>query len=101
MNLKLSLLFFAATFLTVVAQTNQISPNTDISILTIAPGDNLNDAFGHCAFRISDKTLGIDVVYGYGEYDFDTPNFYLKFAQGKLNYQMSKNDFNDFYRFYV
>jgi hypothetical protein len=70
-------------------------------VLTIGPGDNLNDAFGHNAFRINDRSLGLDVVYGYGEYDFDTPNFYLKFAQGKLNYQMSETDFLDFYKYYV
>lgn len=83
------------------AQKNQLSPNAEISVLTIGPGDNLNDAFGHNAFRITDRSLGLDVVYGYGEYDFDTPNFYLKFAQGKLNYQMSETDFLDFYNYYV
>jgi hypothetical protein len=94
--LSFSLLFSTFFF----AQQSLLSQNAEISVLTIGPGDNLNDAFGHNAFRIKDGSLGLDIVYGYGEYDFNTPNFYLKFAQGKLNYQMSKTDFSDFYGFY-
>ena len=70
-------------------------------MITIGPGESLNDAFGHNAFRVRDKAQGIDVVYGYGEYDFDAPNFYLKFAQGKLNYLISRDKFSDFYNRYV
>lgn len=97
------LLFLIVCFLSIAtnAQSMLLSPSAEISVLTIGPGDNLNDAFGHSAFRIRDLANGMDVVYGYGEYDFDTPNFYLKFAQGKLKYQMSKNNFSDIYRFYV
>ena len=78
----------------------KLSEQAQISVLTVGPGTSLNDAFGHSAFRIKDKTNGLDVVYGYGEYDFDAPNFYLKFAQGKLNYLISKTDFNLFYSAY-
>ncbi|MCK7589879.1 DUF4105 domain-containing protein [Subsaxibacter sp. CAU 1640] len=99
MKLKLFLLLQLFS-LTVFAQSHELSPNAEISVLTFGPGKNLNDAFGHSAFRVKDQSVGMDVVYGYGEYDFDTPNFYLKFAQGKLNYQMSKHDFVDIYRYY-
>ncbi|WP_246277519.1 lipoprotein N-acyltransferase Lnb domain-containing protein [Winogradskyella ursingii] len=83
------------------AQQFQLSPNAEISVLTIGPGASLNDSFGHNAFRISDKVQGLDLVYGYGEYDFDAPNFYLKFAQGKLNYLISRHNFSQFYDFYA
>lgn len=82
------------------AQQNQLSSQAEISVLTVGPGNSLNDAFGHSGFRIKDINQGIDVVFGYGEYDFDTPNFYLKFAQGKLNYLINKTDFNRFYQIY-
>ncbi|MDG1729832.1 MAG: DUF4105 domain-containing protein [Algibacter sp.] len=97
-------LFFLFLFLVVeitFAQQNQLSPQAEISVLTVGPGTSLNDAFGHNAFRIKDPSFGIDVTYGYGEYDFDAPNFYLKFAQGKLNYLISKTDFTRFYQVYV
>jgi hypothetical protein len=83
-----------------IAQKNNLSEQAEISVLTIGPGTSLNDSFGHNAFRIKDSVLGIDITYGYGEYDFDAPNFYLKFAQGKLNYLISKIDFQRFYQAY-
>ncbi|WP_370479392.1 lipoprotein N-acyltransferase Lnb domain-containing protein [Tamlana flava] len=100
--MKKILLFFIFVFLFSFsrAQEIQLSPNAEISVLTVGPGPSLNDAFGHNAFRIKDPKNGIDVTYGYGEYDFDAPNFYLKFAQGKLNYLISKTDFNRFYQVY-
>ena len=82
------------------AQQSQLSSQAEISVLTVGPGSSLNDAFGHSAFRIKDVNKDIDVVYGYGEYDFDAPNFYLKFAQGKLNYLINKTEFNRFYQIY-
>ncbi|MEZ4795962.1 MAG: DUF4105 domain-containing protein [Flavobacteriaceae bacterium] len=94
--------FFLLCLTTLQFSASQtLSPTAEISVLTVGPGTSLNDAFGHSGFRIKDKTQGMDVVFGYGQYDFDAPNFYLKFAQGKLNYLISKDDFNDFYRVYV
>ncbi|MFK7782423.1 DUF4105 domain-containing protein [Psychroserpens sp.] len=100
--MKLNILFFLTFLISTISygQQRQLSTQTEISVLTVGPGENLNDAFGHNGFRIKDRSLGLDVVYGYGEYDFDTPNFYLKFAQGKLNYLISKHSFSDFYRTY-
>jgi hypothetical protein len=101
MKLKLSLFVFIFTIISSFAQQFQLSPEAKISVLTIGPGASLNDAFGHNAYRIEDRSLGIDVVYGYGQYDFDTPYFYLKFAQGKLNYLISRHNFSDFFNHYV
>ncbi|WP_147678612.1 lipoprotein N-acyltransferase Lnb domain-containing protein [Algibacter pacificus] len=95
----LLLLIFSFEF--IQAQENLLSNTAEISVLTVGPGTELNDAFGHSAFRIKDTSKGLDVVYGYGEYDFDSPNFYLKFAQGKLDYLISKTEFNRFYQVYV
>ena len=86
---------------TLFSQAKKLSPQAEISILTIAPGTSLNDAFGHSGFRVKDSKYGLDVVYNYGIYDFNTPNFYTKFAQGKLNYLIGKNYFTDFYNSYV
>ena len=100
MKLKLSvftlLFFFNYTF----SQQIQLSPQAEVSVLTFGPGTNLNDAFGHNAFRIKDESRGIDLVYGYGEYDFDAPNFYLKFARGKLKYLISRHRFSDIFYHY-
>lgn len=100
MKLKLTFFIFLFTLLNLQAQQFQLSDTAEISVLTIGPGTSLNDAFGHNAFRVKDKNKGIDLVYGYGEYDFDAPYFYLKFAQGKLNYLISRHRFSDIYNFY-
>jgi hypothetical protein len=101
MKLKLTilslLLFTSFTF----AQNRQLSQNAEISVLTMGPGSSLIDAFGHSAFRVKDATRFLDTVFNYGTFDFDTPNFYLKFAQGKLNYKLAANSYSAFYDFYV
>ena len=83
------------------AQFVPLSESSEISILTIGPGAELYDKFGHSAFRINDPATGQDVVFNYGVYDFDTPNFYTKFAQGKLLYQLGVSYYESFYNSYV
>ena len=83
------------------AQFGSLSPAAEISIITIGPGSELYDKFGHSAFRIKDSLSGVDVSFNYGVYDFDTPNFYTKFAQGKLLYELRVDYFQSFYQRYV
>lgn len=66
-----------------------LSDQAKVSLLTIAPTNELYNQFGHSAIRIVDPVSGIDYCYNYGVYDFDTPNFYAKFVQGRLPYMMS------------
>jgi len=83
------------------AQFVPLSETSEISIITIGPGAELYDKFGHSAFRIQDSLNGVDVVFNYGVYDFDTPNFYTKFAQGKLLYQLGVSYYQPFFQSYV
>jgi Domain of unknown function (DUF4105) len=86
---KITFLFlFLLLKFSAVAQFFPLSPNAEVSILTIGPGDNLYDKFGHNAFRVYDPEKGFDAIYNYGVYDWDTPNFYLKFARGQLLYKL-------------
>lgn len=73
-----------------------IGEQTEISLITCGPGDDLYSVFGHSAIHVSDRTTGLDKVYNYGTFDFDTPNFYLEFARGKLNYALSVTSFERF-----
>ena len=83
------------------AQYVKLSDNAQISVITVDPGANLVDSFGHSAFRIKDEVLGIDQAYNYGTYDFNRPNFYLNFARGKLLYDLSSYPFYYFLKSYV
>lgn len=70
--------------------------NYQISLLTCDPGDELYSAFGHNAIRVLDLDTKRDLVFNYGTFDFDTPNFYLKFARGKLDYMLSVSTYEQF-----
>ncbi len=92
------LLFIVFLFIVVcgTAQELRLSPAAQISVLTCGPGEELYSTFGHSAIRVQDPTLGIDQVYNYGTFDFNTPNFYLKFTRGKLLYALSTQSFPRF-----
>lgn len=79
-----------------ISQTPQLSEKSQISFLTCAKGDDLITSFGHSAFRVQDSTLGIDVVYNYGTFDFNRPNFILNFVKGRLIYSLSRSRFDRF-----
>jgi hypothetical protein len=79
----------------------ELSPEAELSVITCGPGpEELYASFGHSAFRIQDIPNKIDRVYNYGTFDFDTPNFYMKFASGKLLYMLSAYDFGRFLQSY-
>lgn len=66
----------------------------------MGPGNYFYDKFGHSAIRVQDKNSGLDIVFNYGIFDFNTPNFYSKFARGKLLYSLGLANFEDFYQYY-
>ncbi|MDR0793892.1 MAG: DUF4105 domain-containing protein [Chitinophagaceae bacterium] len=71
-----------------------------ISLITCSPGDELYSTFGHTAIRITDSVKKTDLVYNYGNFDFDTPDFYVKFVRGKLPYSLELDDFPHFMQEY-
>lgn len=72
----------------------------EISLLTCSSGSESFTAWGHSAIRVIDKKQSIDIVYNFGLFDFDTPNFYLKFVKGKLKYKLGIHSTNRFFRTY-
>lgn len=95
-------IFFASASKT-SAQQVSLSDNAEISLLTCGPGNELYSIFGHTAIRIQDPLRGVDIVYNYGTFDFETPNFYLKFVKGDLQYFVSTSSYQDFvytYQYY-
>jgi len=94
---RLALLFclWNIFFFTAQAQDNSHCP-VRISLLTCAPGQELYSTFGHTAIRIIDSIRHTDIVYNYGTFNFDDPNFYMKFVRGKLDYFLSAAYYPDF-----
>ncbi len=96
-----SLFFFIFLFAAQIAAQDTLHSRVHISILTCAPGQELYSLYGHNAIRVADGSSGSDLVYHYGTFDFDTPNFALKFMRGRLPYLISVSTYADFLREYV
>lgn len=99
--LFLGMLLFLFPFSKINAQHLVLSDKAEISILTCDSGNELYSLFGHTALRIKDELNAVDAVYNYGYFDFRTPNFYLKFVKGDLQYFVAIDNFNDFLAEYV
>ncbi len=74
----------------------QLSDSAFASVLTCGPGEEFYTSFGHSAIRVCDSTIGLDLVYNYGTFDFNTPHFYWKFACGQLHYRLSRTTYSLF-----
>lgn len=104
-RIKQTLLY---SFLIVILFTNKVigqilplSENAEVSIITCGTGSEIYSLFGHTAIRIKDTENNIDEVYNYGTFDFDTPNFILKFVKGDLQYLETSCTFEEFFQEYL
>lgn len=102
MPFRKSVFVFVVALLTLVSFSSkaQDSSRLRVSLLTCSPGEELYSIFGHSAIRIIDSNSVTDYVYNFGTFDFDDPNFYIKFVKGKLLYFISIERTNDFIEFY-
>lgn len=104
MNLTRGLMRYWCTLLlmlsTFLAQAQRLTDSTRLSLITCAPGEELFSKFGHSAIRAYDPVTSTDVVFNYGLFNFDTPNFYPKFIRGKLKYMLGVQNTLDFIRIY-
>ena len=79
-------------FLNLHSQQITISDSAVISLITCSPGEEVYSKFGHTAIRINDSTKGVDLVFNYGIFSFETENFYYKFIKGETDYQLGIYD---------
>lgn len=106
--MKISLLKKIIFFLVLITMSNPsfgqrplLSENAAVSVLTCGTGNESYSLFGHTAIRISDPNQFIDLVYNYGAFDFNTPNFVAKFAKGDLQYFAVAHPYTDFINEYT
>ena len=60
-----------------------------VYLLTMGPGGEVWERFGHNAIRIEDDRTGADYAFNWGVFDFDQPGFLRKFVQGRMLYMMA------------
>lgn len=94
-KLRVSVLM-VCLLLPIFVMANRLSEEAQFSLLTASPGEELYSVFGHSALRVYDPLSGIDEVYNYGTFDFNTPFFYIKFTRGQLMYQLTVSTMDRF-----
>ena len=76
--------------------TSSFKPRIQFSIITCDAGEDIYTIWGHTAVRVVDSVNQTDIVFNYGTFNFNEPNFIAKFLKGDLLYFVSVNNYNDF-----
>jgi hypothetical protein len=100
MNRILTFLFLSIVTISFAQPQIELTDESIVTLVTCGPGEELYEAFGHTAIRIHDPSLGFDAVYNYGIFDFNQPNFYWNFVQGRSLYMVAANRYSNFVRSY-
>lgn len=83
-----------------MVQKQAVPPATEdsirFSLLTCGAGEEIYSLFGHTAIRYENFTRGIDAVFNYGIFSFNTPNFILRFTLGETDYQLGVTSYKQF-----
>ena len=76
---------------------------TEISLLTCDPGNEIYSLFGHSALRINNTKLKVDMVVNWVLFSFSEGQFQFgyDFAKGRLNYFMGYQNMENFIEEYV
>lgn len=85
---SLALCLAAATIL----HAQQPGANLRISVITIGPGAEVWERFGHNAIMVEDTATGDARWYNYGMFDFAAPDFWPRFLKGDMRYWMAGGD---------
>ena len=98
------ILLIALFIAPIIGGAQTLSPDAQISVLTLGPGtQELYAAFGHSAIRVKDEANQFDIVYNYGSFDYEQPNFYANFFMGRPLYRLAVGEYNRFeysYKYY-
>lgn len=71
------------------AQTAASGEHLVISLVTMGPGANIWDRFGHTAIWVADTVAGTSLAYNYGLFDFAQDDFLLRLLRGRMWYWMA------------
>lgn len=80
------ILTFLILFLITLFSTIKLSAgdSVTVSLVTIYPGSELYEIYGHTELRVVDRWN--DTYYNYGLFDFNAPGFVSRFVAGKTDY---------------
>lgn len=70
-------------------------PDTTVYFVNVYPGPAIYELEGHSAIMV-DTGNGTPLVYNYGVFDFDAPNFVYRFVSGQTDYIVAAYPFEYF-----
>lgn len=79
-----------------VLQSKMDIDSIHISLLTVSPGLETYERFGHTGIRIYSRPNRMDAVFHYGVFNFNAPHFIYRFVKGETDYQLGLVDTEQF-----
>lgn len=75
--------------------TTEPGSQLTVYLLTMGPGDQVWEKFGHNAIWIHDERTHTDSAYHWGLFDFADKDFIPRFVQGRMRYAMGSFGFDE------
>ncbi|HEY0242037.1 MAG TPA: DUF4105 domain-containing protein, partial [Gemmatimonadaceae bacterium] len=88
-------LFISSTAIGQQTAAREPGSNLTVYLLTMGPGDQVWEKFGHNAIWIHDELNGTDIAYHWGLFDFADKDFIPNFARGRMRYSMGAFDMSE------
>ena len=88
-------LFISSSAVAQQATAPEPGSNLTVYLLTMGPGDQVWEKFGHNAIWIHDELNQTDIAYHWGLFDFADKDFIPNFARGRMRYSMGAFDMNE------
>jgi len=77
-----------------------LSQQAEISLLTCSAGTEIYSYFGHSAIRVKDPGTSTDIVFNYGVFSFETPNFIWRYCKGETYFTIAAQSMRSFMQEY-
>ena len=76
--------------------------SVEVSLLTCSPHEEIYSLYGHTALRVHDLHAGNerDMVFNWGQFDFNTPHFITRFIFGLTDYKLGMEKIEPFCEYY-
>ena len=99
LTLLLAILATSAAAQRLVTTDDALAPR--IGVITMTPGEEYWARFGHNAIVVDDPVSGRRLSYNYGYFDFDQPDFFLRFLRGQMLYRLAVMPLDEDLRIYA
>lgn len=88
---------------TIQEDSTQVLPMHASLLIAQGSQDEVYTTYGHAAIRIWQSGIGgVDVIYNYGVFDFNSPHFLARFVSGNTNnYMLAKQNTNNYIDSYI